>query len=108
MKKVSFTNQFVGRLYETSFMLNRRLTQPPYNFARKNKIGRCPLNAQHLPIETSILVYSCTWCSLDLAPLTTSLRPRNSLSCNSSTARFASSIVCMDTKANPLERWLCR
>src|SRR5207253_1999249 len=46
-------------------------------------------------------------CSLDLAPLTTSLRPRNSLSCNSVTARFASSTVCIWTKAKPFERWLC-
>src|SRR5260221_11477 len=44
-------------------------------------------------------------CSPDLAPLTTNLRPRNSLSCNSSTARFASSTVCICTKANPFERW---
>ena len=41
-------------------------------------------------------------CSPDLAPLTTNLRPRNSLSCNSSTARFASSTVCICTKRNLL------
>ena len=53
------------------------------------------------------LAYSRGWCSLVLAPLTTSFRPRNSLSCNSATARFASSTVCICTKANPFERWLC-
>ncbi len=43
-------------------------------------------------------------CSADFAPLTTSLRPRNSLSCSSLTARFASSTVCICTKAKPFER----
>jgi len=50
---------------------------------------------QHdLPVAKTSLFYSREWLSL-FAPLTTSLRPKNSLSCNSSTARFASSTDCI-------------
>ena len=78
------------------------------SFRRTKKPGD---RALCLPVSKTrrirLFVNFVAWCSLDFAPLTTSLRPRNSLSCNSLTARFASSTVSIWTKAKPFERWLC-